>query len=285
MPLRDFAALPSGLRRAAFWFFADGDFLFWGLVLAVIAFVRRNRPVPEAGETPGLWPFLVQWRGYFAVCGGGFILINFYRYSFDWGDSNKFVFFLNLGLALVIPLGLADQFARRHRLLGHALWGFFFLLCTAPPAYAFYLNVINPGPRNGTVILFTQNGREAAAWIRQTLPPGELILTAANNDIHFITPLAGRPTLTGIYGDSNRYRQDEREEQIRRVYEEDDLGLLKKLGINCICISRVERIKHHLSPHWDDRMRSGEGVVFSAGEGPEDYYSVYLFDVRKLQPE
>ncbi len=281
LPLQDFDALPAMLRRATFWFFADGDFLFWGLLFAVIALARWPRS-PDAAATPGLKAFLVRWRGYFFVTGGFFLLINFYRYSFDWGDSNKFVFFLNLGLALVITLGVADLLVRRYRLLGNLLWGLFFLLCVGPPSYSFYLNVISDADVNGTVLLFTRNGRDAAEWIRQNLPRREPVLTAADNDMHFVTPLAGRPTFAGIYGNSNPYRQNERTEEIRRIYEKDRRELLTKLGGNYLCISRVERALYHLNPAWERRMKSGNGVVFQTGEGPDDFNSIYIFDVRRI---
>jgi len=282
MPLQDFAAFPPFLRQAAFWFFADGDFLFWGILFAVLAVVRRKFPARPGASTPGPWSFLVQWHWYFAICVGFFVLINLGRYSFDWGDSNKLVFFLNLGLTLVITLGVADLATRRSRLVAHLLWGFFFLLCVLPASYAFYRNVIGSDPVNGTVMIFTNNGRQAAEWIRQTLPTREIILTASNNDLHFVTPLAGRPTLAGIYGDSNPYRREKREEEIRRVYEEDALGLMRLRGVNYVCISRVERTAYRLNPRWMERMKTGQGVAFQAGEGHADYYSVYIFDLRQL---
>lgn len=213
-----------------------------------------------------------------------FLLINFYRYSFDWGDSNKLVFFLNLGLTLVITLGAAQWSGRRHRYLSHALWGFFFVLAVAPPAYSFYANVLKPGQGDGTVLLFEKNGRRAAQWLDSNLEPDDVVLTAAYNTMHFVTPLAGQPTLAGIYGDSNPYRQNERLEEIRRIYEAGDLTLLKKLGIDYVCVSRNERRKYQLHPSWTRFIETGTGLVFSAGEGPEDYHSVYIFDAHRLAP-
>ena len=285
LPLQDFAALPAFTRHMAFWFFANGDFLFWGALFATVAFARRRQRDPAANSSLGLWQFLQQWRWYFVVCGLLFILINFYRYSFDWGDSNKPVLFLNLGLTLVITLGAAQWIGRRQRYLSHALWGFFLLLCVIPPSYSFYLNVLKPGHGAGTVLLFDKNGRAAAEWIGAALKPSDLILTAAYNTMHFVTPLAGRPTLAGIYGDSNPYRQDERQEQIRRVYENGELGLLPKLGVRYVCISRNERRKYKLDASWTRLMENKTGLVFQVGEGPEDFHSVYIFATRQLEPK
>ena len=281
LPLQDFAAFPFFTRPAAFWFFANGDFFFWGALFAAVAFSRRRRR-DATNSSHGLWEFLRQWRWYFVVCGCLFILINFYRYSFDWGDSNKPVFFFNLGLTLVITLGSAQWIGRRHRFLSHALWILFLLLCVVPPGYSFYLNVLKPGHGAGTVLLFEKNGRQAAEWIGAHLKPSDLILTAAYNTMHFVTPLAGRPTLAGIYGDSNPYRQNERQEEIRRVYENGEIGVLRKLGVRYVCVSRNERRKYQLDPLWTRLMESETGVVFQAGDGPEDHHSVYIFDSNEF---
>ncbi len=281
-PVQDFQTLPPYARRLAFWFFANGDYFFWGGVFAALAWARRADLQPASNSSLGLWQFLRQWRWYFAVCGGFFALINVYRYSPDWGDSNKFVLFFNLGLTLVIVQGAAQWIGRRGQFLSHALWIFFLALCIAPPAYAFYLRVIIAP--HGAILLFEKNGRKAAEWTKQHLPPREVILTAAYNTMHWVTPLAGRPTLAGIYGDSNPYRQDERAEAIRRIYENGDLPLIQQLGVRYVCLSRNERRKYQIHPRWTQLMASGQGVVFQAGEGPGDAHAVFLFDASRFSP-
>ncbi len=282
LPLQDYDLLPAWSRGIAFWFFADGDFLFWAGVLVLLGWLRQKHSRSSAGSSSAFWLFLRQWRWYFAVCGLFFVLINFYRYSFDWGDSNKLVFFLNLGLTLVVVLGAAQWTGGRLRHLSNALWIFLFCLCVAPASYSFFLNVLKPGPGPATVLLFTKNGRDAAEWMDRELPRSALVLTAAYNDFHFVTPLAGRPTLAGIYGDSNPYRQPGREEAIRRVYEDGDIQLLPKLGVRYICVSRKERNTYKLDARWQRLMQDESGVVFQSGEGPDDLNSVYVFDAAKL---
>lgn len=285
LPLGDFAGLPAPVRPFVFWLLANGDFLFWGGLFTALAVVLRSRADQVPGGAPALGNFLRQWRWYLVVCLGFFALINVYRYSPDWGDSNKFVFFLNLGLALVITLGAAQWINRRGRLVSQALWIFFFVLCIGPATYGFYNNVLASGHGPGTVLLFEKNGRRTAEWVRTALRPDDVILTAANNMFHFVTPLAGRPTLAGIYSDSNPYRQDERTEQIRLIYERCDLQLLQKLPVAYVCVSRNERRKYTLHPKWAELMRREAGVAFHAGGGPEDSHSVFIFDARQLAGE
>ncbi len=276
MPLADFGAVPGWLRRPVFWFFVNGDFLGWGLLFATLAWLRPAAPAPL-----DLRAFLCRWRWFFAVTVGAFAVVNFYRYSFFWGDSNKFVLYLNLGLALVIALGTARWLGSRLAWLSHAFWSFFVCLCVVPHAYGFYANVL--ARPHGKILLFERNGMAAAAWLDAAERPGDLVVTAAYNTLHFVTPLAGLPTFSGIYGDSNPYRQDERGELLRRLYEEGDFAVARRLGGTWVCVSRNERRKYRLHPRWTALMRHG-AAAFHAGGGPEDHHSVFIFEVSRLPP-
>ena len=279
-PLDEFRALPAFTRRAAFWFFANGDFFGWSLLLGALALGRCARNPAEAGPAAYLRVFLGRWKWYFAVCGGFFVFINVWRYSAAWGDSNKFVLFFNLGLTLVIVLGAAQWIGGRWRVFSHALWVFFFVLCVSPVAYEYYVYILVAG--HGEVLMYEKNGRKAAEWMQTAVKPSEIVLTAAYNFMNFTTTLAGRPTLAGIYGESNPYLQDQRHRQIRRIYEHGELALLRELNVRYVCISRNERLDYKLDPRWTQFMEKGTGVVFQSGGGPGDSHSVYIFDCRKL---
>lgn len=256
------------VRRLVFWFFADGDFLLWGGVLGLLAW--RWAP---------LRAFLRRWGWFYVVCLGCFVVINFFRYTFDWGDSNKFVLFLNLGLVWVIVIGAARWVGRSGAWRSHALWGFFFALSVAVPAYEFYRDVYQYP--DGKILLFQKSAREAAAWLRQNTQPSDVVLTAAYNVIHFVTPLAGRPTVAGIYGNSNVYRQNGRRAEIQRIYEEGDLALVHRLGVRYVCISANERRRYKISPRWQELQRNRTAVAFQSGALP-DFASVYIFDAHAL---
>ncbi len=284
LPLDEYAIFPRYLRRLVFWFFVNGDFLGWAAFFVGLAVLVRLVPHSRDRDLGApLLGFLLRWRWYFAVCLAIFAAINFYRYSFSWGDSNKFVLFLNLGLALVITLGAARWIGTRLAPLSLAFWWFFTVLCVAPHAYGFYRNIL--AQSHGKILLFEPNGRAAARWLQSINRPDELVVTAPYNLIHFVTPLAGFPTLAGIYADSNPYRQDEREAQIRRIYEQADFALLRQLDAAYVCISRNERRKVTLHPRWIQLMQDRTAVAFHAGGGSDDYHSVYIFDVRRLPTE
>lgn len=280
LPLGEFAGLPRLARRLVFWFFVNGDFFFWGVVFAASALCFRAGPAAKAGSSGRVRQFLRQWGWYFAVCAGFFVLINFYRYSFVWGDSNKFVLFFNLGLTLVIVLGAAQWLGRRSRALSYVFWWFFFLLCAVPPAYNFYWRILLTD--HDMILLFTQNDLDAAQWLKTAMQPGDVILTSANDQIHFVTSLAGRPTRVGIYGGSNPYRPDGLGETIRRIYEGGEFQLLPQLNTRFVCISAQERRHYRLHPKWDELMTKGTAVVFHAGGDIDDNTSVYIFDSNRL---
>ncbi len=279
LPLAEFAAVPAGLRRALFWFFVDGDFLFWGALFAGGALVagaldrRGGRPVGPLGD------FLRRWRWYFAVCGLCFVGVNCYRYSAAWGDSNKFVLFLNFGLTMVIALGAAGLRGGVGRAVSRALWYFFFVLCVTPPAYRLAATVL--AEPYGSTLLFHYNERAAARWLRTSTRPGDLVLTGAYGSIHFVSSLAGRPVLAGLYGDSNPYREEAREEAIRRVYEEGDLEALRRLGPRYLCVSRYERTRYRLNPCWEEFARMPGVLCFRAGQ-PDDAAAALILDARAL---
>ncbi len=273
LPAQELIGLPRLVRRALFWVLVDGDFLVWGSLLAGLAFARLH---PGAAMVRR---FLARWWPYFAACMAFFILINFYRYAFDWGDSNKFVLFLNLGLALVITLGAAQWRRTRLAFISRGLWTFFFVLCVAPHVYEFYRDIVTLP--DGKVLLFQTHGRSAAAWLKTHAGRHDVVLTSADNTIHFVTPLAGRPTLAGIYALTNPYRQDERTETIRRIYERCDLSLLPSLGTRFVCLSRAERRSYKISPRWNTLIRANRSVVFRDGR-IDEFDSVFLFDADTL---
>lgn len=269
---------PRVLRRLVFWFFANGDFLVWGGLFAGLALASR---APRAAP---LRRFLARWKWYFASCAAFFVLINFYRYAFDWGDSNKFVLFLNLGLSLVIALGAAQWLAGRAAWMSRALWVFFAALCLVPHAYESTRDIVlRPVAKT---IIFQKNGLLAAEWLKAHAEPGDLVLTAANNTIHFVTPLAGRPTFAGIYGAYNPYRQDERREQIRRFYEECDFSVLRLLPARFISLSRNERRRYKLHPYWTTLLTDKRAVLFSSGR-IDEWDAAFILDagiLAKLRP-
>ncbi len=271
IPSGDFSMFPPGLRRAVFWFFTNGDFFGWaGLFFGVTLWRQLHSPTPPLGR------LLRRWRWYFAVCGAFFLLINFYRYSPAWGDSNKFILFLNLGLALTIAKGATLTFGAAQRRRAAVLWGFLLALCVWP-----YVYEIVEAARSPMNMIFSAEECRAAKWLQQTTRRSDIVLTAAYNDVHFVSALAGRPTLAGINAQTDLYRQDARAELIRRFYEDGDFGVLPVLHARYVCLCRRERLRYKLNPVWRELMLRPGAVAFHDG-GPDDFDSVYIFAASTL---
>jgi hypothetical protein len=180
---------------------------------------------------------------------------------------------------MVIVLGAAELRRGFGRVLSGALWMFFLVLCIVPPLYRLGASIL--AAPYGSVLLFHSNDRIAARWLRTSTRPSDVVLTGAFGSIHFVSSLGGRPVPAGLYGDTNPYRQDERGEDIRRIYEEGDLRLLRKLNPRYVCISRYERNRYKLHPCWQEFIKKPGAVVFQAGT-VEDLNAVYIFDARLL---
>ncbi len=281
MPLEDFQRFPAWSRRGLFWFFANGDFLGWGGLFAIMALTAGLRGGAVPAGLRALRGFIRQWAWYLGIAIGFFLLINYYRYTFFWGDSNKFVLYLNLGLALIVTLGAACWREGEGRVLSRGLWLFFFALCMGRLAYVFHHEVIAMAP--GKILLFTDREQEAARWLREHRAKDEAVLTAAFNTFHFVTPLAGVATRAGIYGDFNPHRPAGLRNAVKNVYEQDDFSALEQLGVRYVCLSRGERRRYTIHENWLRRTAAGEGVVFASGAA-EDEMSVFLIDWRRLAP-
>jgi hypothetical protein len=279
IPLHNFSELPEFARSTAFWLAVNGDFFFWGAVFTLIAI---SRYLMRSTPTEGLLrvsSFGRQWAWYFAVCVGAFLLINHYRYTASWGDSNKFVFFLNLGITLLIVLGSAQWLGGPNALRSRVAWWFFFLTAFVPNTYDFVKKQITLEGR--TNLLFHHQTRFAADWIQSHLPPEAIFLTAASADAHFLPALAARSVRAGIYVRTNPYFDPELASKIRRLYEEGDLSLLAELAVDYVCISNTERNLYTLDPRWQEWMQNPSIRIFASG-APNDYNSVYILDAHRL---
>ena len=280
LPLHAFTVVPEFLRRPLFWLLINGDFLFWGTLFALLALVPRYLLHIRQPAAAPLLEFLGQWKVYLLLCIACFLLVNYYRYTLNWGDSNKFVFFLNLGLSLIIAHGAAQWRLGPDALRSRLLWLGFFLLAFLPPAYDFYVKSIVQGNRSN--LLFHSRAHSASTWIQQNLPPEARILTAAGSDAHFITSLAARPTLAGIYTYTNPYLDSALPPLIRKFYEECDLSLLSELKTDYVCLSTPERNLYKLSPRWKTLTENPALLAYSI-QADDDYHSVYLFNAAALR--
>jgi hypothetical protein len=274
MALRDFAFLPPPFPRLAFWIAVNGDFFLWGGLFALLAFATgRVAPLVYKRLNP-LRSFLHLWKVYFIVCIAAFVLINFFRYAPNWGDSNKFTFFLNLGLSLFVALGVANTGS-----VSRPLFYFFLSITLFAPMWDFYAKIIRENAR--THLLFHPHTRVAARWLDANLTRDARLVTAESTDTHFVTALTGRAVLAGIYSNTNPYVSQSLRASIRSIYEDANLNLLNDLNVDYIFISSHERSRYRLHSFWRQRIEDNKSLSFSIGR-PDDHNSIFIMDVTKL---
>lgn len=262
LPLQDFAMLPSWLRLPTFWFFVNGEFLFVGLLgVALILLLRR--------QTKDSLLFLRRTSG-FAFCSiAVFLLINVYKYTINWGDSNKLVLFLNLWCAIYGGLGLV-ALAKRSRFLGAVLIVFFAGIAVVPWLWNNIDRLKFPPSE-----LFVADDMVAASWIKSFSPSDALFLVSPQHIDHFVPPLTGRTVLAGIYSDVNPYTSRDRFEDIKRIYEEGDIYLASELGVQFIVVGRREISNFRLH----SMFQKNRGLVF---ETQHEGKGIRIYSVSSL---
>jgi len=248
------------LTRIAFWLRAGGPPLVLGIVAAGWWLWQTRRGLQTRHQ--------VLLKVMLIVGLAFFVLINFYRASPNWGDSNKF--FLYFYLALCIPAAnlLADSLRAgwRRRAIASAC----FLACVLP------MGVEAAGIFSRSASrLFSRNEAEVATWIRQNTSPDSVFLTS-DSVAHFVTALAGRRVVDGAYTWNTGCQAPGIQEEIATFYETGGREFLRSHGVGYIVVSSRERQRYRVNraalavlplvKHWEHP--EGEIELFAAsGEG------------------
>lgn len=263
LPLQDFQRVPGLFRSAVYWFFVDGEFLVFGGLGLVMAYWFRRREETKVFFQQPILPFL-------GVSAFFFVLINFYRFSRNWGDSNKFVMFLNLWLSLIFGQMLTILLATR-RSLGKILALLALSLALGP--YLFHLQTQLFRPPAG---LFSKADALAALWITQHTEANDAFVTTPQTLVDFVSALAGRSLLHGMYVTTQPYYDPRIQEGIQRLYENADFGVLRAHSVQYIKISADERRQYHLNSIFDQPL----GLVYS--DGSHDDNSIRIYNATTL---
>lgn len=258
---QEIAWIPHLFRRAVFWILVDGDFLVTGLIAAGVLLLRRQRPENRAYTRSAFLPLL-------AIFVSFFLLINFYRFSRNWGDSNKFVLFLNLWIAVLVGHQFSS-FARDWRAKCAAIFVLVWIL--APHLF----NVVAHLRRDR--VLFSGEDALAATWIKGHTEPAEVFVTCTSKPMNLVTALAGRTTLHGIFAYNHPYYEEEIANGIRRLYEYVDWKVLENHPARYILVGPQERAMYRISPVFDDEI----GLVFSSSTASTSPVEIYDLDVLR----
>jgi len=237
--------LPSAfhLQRVFFWIRSAGLPFVLGLLGFLICLRQFPRQSPLARrETLALATL-------FAVGAGYFVIINFYRFSPNWGDSNKFFLYWNLSLCAYAGWLLARLWerSRTQRILAVLLLAFGALI---PSAVEARLRLSRESET-----LFTASDQLVADWIKINTPRDAVFLTA-NTVVHFVPALAGRRVVNGAYTRETGFADDAIEDLVTRAYRECDPSLITSIPVNYVIIGPKEEGRYHINrATWARRHR------------------------------
>ncbi|MBF0516919.1 MAG: hypothetical protein HQK97_07340 [Nitrospirae bacterium] len=262
--LREMMVLNSALiARILFWIRAAGAPLILGTAAAYLYF-RQNRDFSciSGSKNIFLMVFLIVNCSYF-------IIINFYRFTPNWGDSNKFFLYLSLCMSIF---------------MGSIAWGIFnsggVATKSAVIATIMAAGVLPQAVEHYAIfftkpsgVLYTGCDVKAAQWIKANTAANAVFLTD-NGIVHFVAPLTGRAVVDGAYNRETGYANPERENEIKKIFSTAEAWLIKKYNIDFIVVSRYERAAFAVN---DDALKRYKKVYDEQchGENYNEHYKVY----------
>ena len=251
------------LSRIVFWIRAAGFPLILGF-LGLIFYFRKNKEFSLRSENGRRNTILLI---FFTIPFLFFLLINFYRFSPNWGDSNKFFLYFDLVLALFAGRMLGSWFKKNRigQIGAAATIMIAAILPSSLEAYGIFT-------RNGTV-LFSACDRSVANWIRLNTAKDAIFLTS-DNVIHYVPPLSGRRVVNGAYTWNTGFRIPGTDSEVRKIYRTGDPKLLEKYRVTHILVGPQEKRKYAIN----DRALDKYKLVYDQ-KCREVHYKVY--DVRQ----
>jgi len=199
-----------------------------------------------------------------------FFLINFYRFSPNWGDSNKF--FLYFSLMLTIFAGKLLGFWFRKKRLGRVVaLAIITIAAILPFSVEAYERLVN-----NRGILFTGCERNVAQWIKLNTSKDAIFLTS-DDLIHYVAPLSGRRVVDGAYTKQTGFRKPETDREVRKIFETGKAELFKKYHVTHVLVGPHEGRRYAVNTR---SFRNYRLVYNQVCRGTR--YRIY--DVSQLKP-
>jgi len=290
------------LNRMIFWARTAGPSLLIGIFCSCVFIFdffikKRNESKRTVLKQVFACDFGNAKRIIFSMLASGilfFLLINFYRMTPNWGDSNKFYFFLNFAFALTLGyIYSKNAFSKsRNSILRIALLWLIVLLLCSPFLIEFYLNfggpfkesILQPKTFSAKIealrfcsgyhfrTLVNEGEPEIVEWIKRNTIPQSIFLTS-DDIVHFLAAETGRRVVMGSYVRENGYFNQEKARDIEAVYSNGDIELIRKYEIDYIFIGPLERRRFSVNDSAFERYP----IAYLADEKKGQYK---IYDVR-----
>jgi hypothetical protein len=180
-----------------------------------------------------------------------FVLINLYRMTPSWGDSNKFYLFLHLFLCLFIARACVIFWkmgpgAKVGTLVFLALAGFVPSAMTYWDFWAPRVNYAFTGKSDQAQLMFWSDELACARWIMDNTP-SDAVFLASDQVIHFLPALTGRRVVDGAYTATNGLERPGVKREVPTIYSTGSEELARKWGVDYILVSRRETSRYRVN--------------------------------------
>jgi NPCBM/NEW2 domain len=176
----------------------------------------------------------------FGVTTGYFLLINFYRFTPNWGDSNKFFLYWDVMLCLYAGRVLSRLWAASRLLKAAAC---FLLLIGAIFPFA---DECSLRYRHSPSTLFTACDQTVGDWIRLNTPKDAVFLTA-NSYTHLVPAIAGRRVVNGSYTRETGFSDEAIESSVALAFREANPALVKSVKVTHVLVGPEEKRLYYVN--------------------------------------
>jgi len=229
------------------------------------------------------------------------VLINFYRFTPNWGDSNKFYFYFCVFATLAIGYFFGKLW-KKHKIYRIIIITFLSVFALLPFSLEYLVLFTKPilSLMRSAIVdtsltkeifpkcfpykfsnrfanyrtIFSTGDLFIGQWLKNNLPH-DAVLATTDDIIHFAVPLSGLSVVDGAYTWANGFCQNNIKNKIKVAYNNRDFNLFSQIGVTHILVGPREKCKYNInSIYWPST--SLLDVVYLGCR-------YQIFDIKKIQ--